>query len=226
MRFWVNGKRLGIIGNPLIEEVPLNDHARHHAAQALGVRILSELGQPLKLMGMTRWQRLLARMNFLPCLSLAINAVGIPTGVWALWVWAHGASIVPHMDDLARRLQPLGIGPVAVRLYWTTWKRTALVLKRRRDRVWYMLRVNPLSLMIWWLIWLIPLWVGLRMYLRDQGLAWERTEKSDANHSLIRSQQLARAIAFPPAADALGSLPLPADQMVVGSNIVPLRSSG
>ena len=226
MRFWVNGKRLGIIRNPLIEEVPFTIKNGITQRKRWVCGFFQSLGQPLKLMGMTRWQRLQARMNFLPCLSLSINAVGIPTGIWALWVWADGTGIVPAWTIWFAGFNLSALAWSLAALYRTTWKRTALVLKRRRDRVWYMLRVNPVSLMIWWLIWLIPLWVGFRMYLRDQGLAWERTEKSDANHVLIRSQKLARSIAFPPAPDALGSLPLSADQQVVKSNIVALHSSG
>jgi hypothetical protein len=42
--------------------------------------------------------------------------------------------------------------------------------------------------MIWWFLWLIPLFIGFRMYLRDEGLAWQRTEKTDANKVLIRKK--------------------------------------
>jgi hypothetical protein len=51
-----------------------------------------------------------------------------------------------------------------------------------------MLRVNPLALMIWWFLWIVPLAIGSRMYLRDEGLAWQRTEKIDANKLLIRKK--------------------------------------
>jgi hypothetical protein len=40
--------------------------------------------------------------------------------------------------------------------------------------------------MIWWFLWIIPLTIGLRMYLRDEGLEWERTEKVDAKNALVR----------------------------------------
>jgi len=55
-----------------------------------------------------------------------------------------------------------------------------------------MLRINPISAFIWWFLWLIPLVIGFRMYLLDQGLAWQRTEKIDANKLLIR-RKLQRA---------------------------------
>jgi cellulose synthase/poly-beta-1,6-N-acetylglucosamine synthase-like glycosyltransferase len=225
MRFWVNGKRLGIIETPLIEEVPSTIMHGITQRKRWVCGFFQSLGQPLSLMGMTRWQRVRARMNFLPCLSLSINAVGIPTGVWALWVWMDGTSIVPAWTIWLAGCNLSALTLSLAALYWTTWKRTALVLRRRRDRAWYMLRVNPVSLMVWWLLWLVPLWIGFRMYRRDQGLAWERTEKSDANHALIRSQKLARAIEFPPAAGLPESQPLPAYPQVVGGNIVPLRSS-
>jgi hypothetical protein len=57
-----------------------------------------------------------------------------------------------------------------------------------------MLRVNPVSIMIWWILWIMPLFIGLRMYLRDEGLVWERTQKIDANNALVRGQ-LERAVA-------------------------------
>jgi hypothetical protein len=70
-------------------------------------------------------------------------------------------------------------------LYARTWKRTALVLETRRARLAYMLRINPLFVAIWWVMWLAPLAIGLWMYLRDRGLVWERTEKVNANRDLI-----------------------------------------
>jgi hypothetical protein len=51
-----------------------------------------------------------------------------------------------------------------------------------------MLRVNPLFVMFWWILWLIPLFIGLRMYLRDDGLVWQRTKKTNANESLVLEQ--------------------------------------
>lgn len=73
-------------------------------------------------------------------------------------------------------------------LYANTWRRTGLVYTRWRDRAWYMLRINPLSAMMWWFLWIVPLVIGFRMYLLDEGLAWQRTEKIDANKLLIRKK--------------------------------------
>jgi hypothetical protein len=49
-----------------------------------------------------------------------------------------------------------------------------------------MLRVNPIFLWAYWLWWSIPIAVGTSMYLRDGGRVWERTEKVDAIHELVR----------------------------------------
>jgi hypothetical protein len=73
-----------------------------------------------------------------------------------------------------------------VLLYLSVWHRTALVLERKRDRLRYLVRCNPVFLMIWGLIWIAPLWIGWRMYMKDGGLVWERTEKIDANNKLVR----------------------------------------
>jgi zona occludens toxin (predicted ATPase) len=51
--------------------------------------------------------------------------------------------------------------------------------------------------MVWWLVWLIPLAIGFKMYLRDEGLVWERTEKSDANNELVRGEVAVAAMAGP-----------------------------
>ena len=45
LRYWMNGKRLGILQSPLIEEVPETWRRRHHATQALGLRFLPVAGR-------------------------------------------------------------------------------------------------------------------------------------------------------------------------------------
>ncbi len=186
MRFWVNGKRLGIIENPLIEEVPetlaqgINQRKRWVAG------FFQSLSLPLKAMGMTRWQRVKARLIFVPCLSLWLNALGIPIGIWALSTWLDGTSVLPAWTVWLSLLNVTNFALLLLALYWKTWKRTALVLDRKLDRAWYLLRVNPLSLTVWWLLWLVPLWIGFRMYLNDGGLVWDRTEKINANAPLMQ----------------------------------------
>ena len=99
--------------------------------------------------------------------------------VWTLWIAALNLAL--FMWSLAS-------------LYVNTWGRTRLVFTRWRDGAWYMLRVNPLSLMIWWFLWIVPLAIGFRMYLRDEGLAWERPRKSTQTKcSFARSLEKARS---------------------------------
>lgn len=50
----------------------------------------------------------------------------------------------------------------------------------------FALRVNPLFVMAYWIFWSLPLFIGIQMFVRDRGLVWERTEKVDANHNLVR----------------------------------------
>lgn len=187
MRFWVNGKRLGIIAGSLIEEVPSTFGHGIIQRKRWVAGFFQSLGTPLRAMGMRRRDRFRAWLNFLPCLSLWLNAVGVPVGIWALWRWHEGSSPLPVWllplvaVNLACFALSMGM------LYIRTWQRTALVLDSRAARIWYMLRVNPLFILVWWLMWLIPLAIGFKMYLRDEGQVWERTEKSDANNDLVRS---------------------------------------
>jgi cellulose synthase/poly-beta-1,6-N-acetylglucosamine synthase-like glycosyltransferase len=188
MRFWVNGKRLGIIAAPLIEEVPstLADGFLQRSRWVCG--FFQSLGRPLKAMGMTPWQRFKARLNFVPCLFLAANAVGLPFGVWLAWRYIDGRGVLPDWCI------PIASASVAVSAfsmlmhYIFVWKRTALVLDGKKQRLWFMLRVNPLSLLLWWTLWIVPILRGLHMHLSDGGLVWQRTDKSDANHELVRAQ--------------------------------------
>jgi cellulose synthase/poly-beta-1,6-N-acetylglucosamine synthase-like glycosyltransferase len=202
MRLWANGKRLGIIEAPLIEEVPrtLRGGIKQRKRWVCGF-FQSLLGPP-KYLGMTFPQRLRAWINFLPCLLLLVNPIGIPVGIWALVDTVHGHHRLPLV------LLALGLFNIAclavslILIYAATWLRTARVLDRRRDRLRYILRVNPLFLLAWWLLWCIPLVLGFEMYLRDKGLVWERTEKVDANHDLVLAlhEQASLAAALGPVA--------------------------
>jgi cellulose synthase/poly-beta-1,6-N-acetylglucosamine synthase-like glycosyltransferase len=183
MRLWVNGKRLGIITNPLIEEVPATLRRGIIQRKRWVCGFLQSLNSPLKQMGMTFSQRLRARLNFWPCLFLLVNPVGLPVGAWAFVNAAGGA--------LPWWVLPLGIVNVTAftlsmgLTYQSAWVQTARVLDNRRDRLRYMIRVNPLLLWLYWLVWTVPLLLGIRMYLRDKGHVWERTEKVDANRDLV-----------------------------------------
>ena len=214
MRFWTHGKRIGIIQNPLIEEVPstLGHGITQRKRWVCG--FFQSLAQPLKDMGMTPWQRFRARLNFGPCLSLSANAIGLPLGLWALAEWKAGVSPVP---DWSLALAAFNIATFAVTLgaiYVSVWRRSKLILPQRVDRLRYFLRVNPASLVLWWLIWLVPLAIGFWMFLRDRGLVWERTVKIDANHELVRT-----VAGSQPAVVRLGAelpIPIPANRNLTG----------
>ena len=187
MRFWVNGKRLGIISGSLIEEVPSTFAHGITQRKRWVAGFFQSLGTPLRAMGMKPRDRLKAWLNFLPCLSLWLNAVGVPVGIWALWRWHEETSPLPlwFVPLVVVNLFCFALSMTA--LYVVIWRRTALVLDSVPGRLWYMLRVNPLFVLVWWVVWLIPLAIGFKMYLRDEGLVWERTEKSDANNDLVRN---------------------------------------
>jgi len=189
MRFWKNGRRLGVITGSLIEEVPetLGEGVTQRKRWVAG--FLQSLGRPLKEMGFTPWERFKAWMIFAPCMTLWFNAIGIPTGIWALAMWASGHSTIPEWTVWLAGLNLTCFTIAMIGQYAATWKRTKLVLHTRRERIAYMLRVNPVSVIIWWVLWIIPLFIGLRMYLRDEGLVWQRTEKIDANNELVRSSR-------------------------------------
>ena len=188
MRLWKNGRRLGIIKGSLIEEVPetLGHGITQRKRWVAG--FLQSLGQPLLEMGFTPWERFKARLIVLPCMTLWINAIGIPVGIWALCDWLSGHNVLPEWTVALAAINLAAFLVVMTATYINTWKRTKLVLNKLSDRVMYMIRVNPISVMLWWLIWLIPLFIGLRMYIMDEGLVWQRTEKVDANNSLVRNQ--------------------------------------
>ena len=186
MRFWHYGRKLGIIENPLIEEVPSTIKRGITQRKRWVCGFFQSLNVPLKEMGFKYSDRLRAWTNFLPCLSFWVGSIGVPTGIWALWTYIQGTSILPTWTIYHSIFNLTGCAAALATIYWTTWKRTALVLNTRRERLWYLLRVNPISLMVWWLIWLIPLWIFYRMFREDGGLVWARTVKIDANAMLVR----------------------------------------
>lgn len=190
MRFWKNGRRLGIIDAPLIEEVP--ESFAHGITQRKRwvAGFWQSLTAPLTAMDFTFGEKLRAWMNFLPCLSLCVNLIGLPVGIWAIVTFVAGTGPLPRWTLAIAAVNAVLYLVTMATLYWSTWKRTAIVLSRRRDRLWYMLRINPVSVWVWWAIWLVPLWIGWRMYRRDHGLVWERTEKIDANADLVRRRDI------------------------------------
>lgn len=188
MRFWKAGKRLGILEGSLIEEVP--ETFAHGITQRKRwvCGFFQSLSRPLTELGFTPMEKMKAWLNFLPCLSLWINAVGFPIGAWAIFAWLSERNILPFWLVVLCIVNVVLFAIFLTLLYINTWKRTALVLERRGDRIAYMLRINPLFVMIWWVVWLIPLWLGFWMWQRDGGRVWERTQKINANEALIHAK--------------------------------------
>lgn len=186
MRFWKNGKRLGVIESPLIEEVPLTFGRGITQRKRWICGFFQSLGEPLSRMGFTPVEKFKAWLNFLPCLSLWINLPGYPIGAWALWTLVTGQNVLPLWLIVLGVANTLAFAVVMLGLYVNTWKRTALVLDGLGQRLAYMLRVNPLFVVAWWGLWLVPQAIGAWMYVRDLGQVWERTEKINANEELIQ----------------------------------------
>ncbi|WP_202049660.1 glycosyltransferase family 2 protein [Sphingomonas sp. So64.6b] len=186
LRFWANGKRLGYIDNPLIEEVPTTFGHGITQRKRWVAGFFQSLDVPLKALGYSWQSRVKAWMILIPCLSYWINPIGLPVGAWAMWRLVSGSGPLPTWTIILSAANVTIWVLSLCLLYRSIWQRTALVLERRRDRLRYLLRCNPVALMIWGLVWIVPLWIGWRMYRRDGGLIWERTEKVDANASLVR----------------------------------------
>jgi cellulose synthase/poly-beta-1,6-N-acetylglucosamine synthase-like glycosyltransferase len=187
MRLWTNGRRLGIVRRPLIEEVPetFRDGITQRKRWIAG--FFQSLSSPLRLMGMTLGQRIRARLNLVPCVSLLINPVGLGVGVWALT-----ATLTERHRVLDLPLEIVSFSTIGLTVFVmavgqrAAFRQTALFLRSRRERLQFMLRVNPLFVLAYWIWWSIPLLIGFSMYLRDAGQRWERTPKIDANHDLVR----------------------------------------
>ncbi len=189
MRLWTHGRRLGIVRSALIEEVPDTFRAGITQRKRWIAGFFQSLGAPLTLMGMTLRQRIRARLNLVPCGSLLLNPFGIAIGVWALVeaFTVHRSVFAPWLEILCGVTITMSIVIVFLGQR-AALRQTRLIFPRRRDRVLFMLRVNPVFVLVYWIWWAIPLAIGFWMYIRDQGLRWERTPKVDANHDLVREQ--------------------------------------
>lgn len=66
LRFWKNGRKLGIIASPLIEEVPRNFKGWLHQRNRWICGFFQTLNGPLTSMEFTAKEKLLARMNLVP----------------------------------------------------------------------------------------------------------------------------------------------------------------
>lgn len=186
MRLWTNGRRLGIIAQPLIEEVPRTFIRGILQRNRWMCGFFQSVGRPLKRMGMPFWRRVQARINLIPVLSLPVNVIGLPTGGYALYLWIEGYGhfpvwvIVLSVVNICFYFTVLGI------TYTNAWKRTHLVLDRTALRIWYMLRVNPVILFVYHTLWTIPILIGFAMFVTNRGKTWLRTHKYDADRHIAQ----------------------------------------
>ncbi len=195
LRFWANGKRLGILASPLIEEVPKTWWQGVTQRKRWVCGFFQSLAQPLHYLGMSPWNRFKAWLVFMPCLTLAVNVVGLPLGIVDLTLYYERPGWLPAWTLWLAAINITLFVILMAMLYANVWRRTSLVLKRWHERAWYMLRVNPLFALAWWFLWVVPLFIGFRMFLLDEGLVWQRTEKIDANKLLIRNKIKEQALA-------------------------------
>lgn len=186
MRLWTNGKRLGIIREPLIEESPPTISGGIVQRNRWMCGFYQSLGAPLRQMGMGFWDRQKARLNAMPTVLLLTNIFGLPTGAYALYRFITCTGI---FDLWVVYLSLVNIGLAVIiltQMYTVTFRRTRLVLNRLSQRLWYMIRVSPLFLVTYYLIWCIPILVGFGMYLSGRGKVWMRTEKFDADSRFVK----------------------------------------
>jgi len=186
MKLWANGKKIGIINNPLIEEVPI-DFGRGVTQRKRWICGFFQAVEATKHMGMSTKGRLLSHLNLIPVLSLIGNALGLPLGIWALLGYFNGtndftdAVVVISLVNITSYLLLLVI------IYRGIWRSISMVLKGT-DKVRYMLRINPVFMWLYWLWWIVSIVIGYRMYRKDLGRVWERTLKIDANRQLVHEK--------------------------------------
>ncbi len=192
MRLWKNGCRLGVIPDPLVEEVPVTIGRGITQRKRWVCGFLQSVGTPLKRMGYTWRQRMRARLTLVPCFSLLLNPLGLVLGSWSLWGLLAGWRLFPMWTVPLCLANLVLAGFMLTTNYYTAWVRSGMVLDDLRDRLHFMLRVSPPALIFYWMIWSVPIVIGINMFRHDRGLVWERTEKVDANHGLVRGQLVRR----------------------------------
>lgn len=186
MKLYTNGRRIGIIENPLIEEVPIT-WGRGVTQRKRWICGFFQAVESTKHMGMKAKDRFLAHLNLIPVLSLLANAIGLPLGVWALLTYLNGNSTLPNYLLVLSAVNVLAYCLLMVNIYRHIWLSTGIVLKGFA-RVHYMLRVNPIFMWAYWLWWIVSIVIGYRMYQKDLGREWERTVKIDPNRKVVRSR--------------------------------------
>ncbi len=190
MRLWKNGKKLGLIDAPLVEEVPQTLSGGITQRKRWVAGFFQSLDVPLEEMNFTFGEKFKAWLNFLPCMSLSLNAIGVPLGLGAAMTWWQGRSPLPEWILWLALFNAVGLAIMLIRFYVVAWNVARIVAPRRSTRLAYLLRVNPVFLLIFWFIWIIPLWLGWRMYRKDAGLEWERTRKINANNDIVREDRV------------------------------------
>lgn len=193
MRLWTNGRRLGVVREPLVEEVPATFRLGVTQRKRWVCGFFQSLSSPLKHMGMTRSQRFRARLNLVPCISLLANPIGIAVGIWVLALAASGDQLVDRPLAALAAINIFGMFIILMHNWFNAWKVSRLVLHTHRERLRFAFRVNPLFVLVYWVFWSVSIIIGIQMFIRDKGLVWERTEKVDANHDLVRHEELVGA---------------------------------
>lgn len=189
MRFWKNGRRLGVIRSPLIEEVPATLGRAIKQRKRWVCGFYQSLTDPLDAMGFTPWEKFKAWLNFLPFTALWVNAIGFPAAAWAIWMLFRGENFLPVWAVTLAFANLVAFIVATTASCKNAWRRTGLVLDSTPARLLYLFRTNPLFSMVWGVIWLAPLALGFWMFVRDRGHVWERIEKVNANKVLIESDR-------------------------------------
>ncbi|MGA2159341.1 MAG: glycosyltransferase family 2 protein [Dehalococcoidia bacterium] len=191
IRLWANGKRLGIIEEPLIEEVPQNFITGGITQRNRWMcGFFQTMSSPLKDIGLKFGQRQLARLNMVPVMSLLINIIGIPTGIYAAYLFIQNSGILPFWVVFLSIINIIFYISLMIAIYSSIWKRTKLVLNKTGDRISYMVRINFIVLFFYWFLWAIPIIGGFIMFVTDKGKEWARTEKVDADRDIAEGQTL------------------------------------
>jgi cellulose synthase/poly-beta-1,6-N-acetylglucosamine synthase-like glycosyltransferase len=188
LRFWKNGKTLGIIEKPVIEEVPRTFVGGIIQRKRWVCGFFQTLSEPLTQLKMTPYEKLLSWCNFIPCLSLWTNSVSLPLSTWALIGYFKDYACFPLWIVVLSIFNIICSLFMLFVIYYNVWKRTALVLGSVKSRIIYLLRINPLVAWAWWVFWLIPICLGYRMYKGEGGLVWIPTIKINANAKLFSSK--------------------------------------
>ncbi|MFD1720832.1 glycosyltransferase family 2 protein [Amnibacterium endophyticum] len=190
MRLWTNGRRLGVVESPLVEEVPATWAQGVTQRKRWVAGFFQSLAQPLTSMGMRPLDRFKARLNFFPTLSLAFNPVGWIVGIIAIVAMIRSAGAAFPLWVAVLSAVTLLLAAVLIVARWlSSWTLLRDVMPSRARRLLYLLLVNPVFMLGYWLWWTVPIAIGFDMWRRDRGLVWERTEKRDANHRLVREDR-------------------------------------